>query len=124
LLGRREGVRAPGILAGPVPVVMRRRARAQARSQRRDSVGIVETDQPGALRIMQGEGVAQPVRSLRGRGRAPDLELEPVSALEMMNAPVERQQENARVCTSDMVLLLEVSYLHKISLGSAWGNLA
>jgi hypothetical protein len=56
-------------------------------------VGIVEPDQPGAGRRAQGERVREAVGSLLGCLDAPDLELEPLAYLEVMDAPIEREQE-------------------------------
>ena len=61
------------------------------------AVGIVETDQPRSVRIVQGEGVAQSMGTLRRRLHAPDLEFEPIALFEMMHAAIERQQKFERV---------------------------
>jgi hypothetical protein len=54
---------------------------------------VVEPDQPGAVRRMQCERVRQAVWPLLGCLDALDLELEPVALFEMMDAPIEREQE-------------------------------
>ena len=56
-------------------------------------MGVVEPDQPLAVRRMQRERIRQAVRSLLGRRDALDLELEPVALLEMMDAAIEGQQK-------------------------------
>nr|WP_294505857.1 hypothetical protein [uncultured Rhodopila sp.] len=56
-------------------------------------MSIVEAHQPAALGVMQGEGIAQAVRPLGGCCAALDLEFEPVSLFEMVNAAIKRQQE-------------------------------
>jgi hypothetical protein len=54
---------------------------------------VVEPDQPGTVRRMQRERVRQAVWSLLGCLDALDLKLEPVALFEMMDAPIEREQE-------------------------------
>ena len=56
-------------------------------------MGVVETDQPGAVRTVQRERIVQAVRSRWARLDAPDLELDPVAPFKMMDSSVERQQE-------------------------------
>jgi len=56
-------------------------------------VRVIESDQPGAVRRVQRERVTEAMRPLRRRLHALDFEFEPVSPFQMMNAPVERQQE-------------------------------
>ena len=70
---------------------------AVARCQRRHSVRIVEPDKPFSVRIVQREGVAQPVRALRRRCHAAKLEFEPVAPFEVMDAAIKRQQKFKRV---------------------------
>ena len=60
-------------------------------------MSIVESHQSVALGIMQGEGVAQPMRSLRRCFHALDFEFQPIAPLEMMDATIEPQQELERV---------------------------
>jgi hypothetical protein len=54
---------------------------------------IVEPDQPIAVRVMQGEGVAQTVRTLRRRLAPFDLELQPIALFEVVDAAIKPQQE-------------------------------
>ena len=56
-------------------------------------MGVVESHQPPALAIMQGERVTQTVRPLRCWRCAFDLEFQPMSLPEMMDAAVKAQQE-------------------------------
>ena len=62
--------------------------------------GVVEPDQPLAIRIVQCERIAQAMRPLPGRLRPLDLELDPIPALKQMPPPVEGQQELQRVVGS------------------------
>ena len=57
------------------------------------AVGIVEADQPRAVRSVQRERVGQAVRALLGRLDALDFELDPVALFQMMNASIESQKE-------------------------------
>lgn len=69
----------------------------EPRTLRRNAVGIVEADQPHALRIMQCERITEAMRSLWRRIGALDLELEPVALFEVVNAAIECQQIFKRV---------------------------
>jgi hypothetical protein len=60
-------------------------------------VGIVEAKDAGACRIMQGERVTQPVRSLGGWVRPLDFEFQPIALFEVVDSSVERQQEGKGV---------------------------
>src|SRR5580698_3160489 len=68
-----EGIRPARIVLAPVPVVDGHLAPIESRPGRRYPVCIVEADQPLAIRRMQGECVAQSVRSPGGPPNAPDL---------------------------------------------------
>src|SRR5271166_5407521 len=70
------------------------------------AVGIVEADQPRAVRSVQRERVGQAVRALLGRLDALDFELDPVALFQMMNAsiftcPVNGQLFDAQTCNPD-----------------------
>jgi hypothetical protein len=54
---------------------------------------VVESEQPRTVRRMQRECVRQAVWSRLGRFNALDLKLEPISLLEMMDAPIEGQEK-------------------------------
>ncbi len=56
-------------------------------------VRVVESDEPSAVWRVQREGVGQAMWSFRRWRHTRDGELQPVTFLQMMNAPVERQQE-------------------------------
>ena len=56
-------------------------------------MGIVESQQPPAVRTVQRERVGQAMRPGLRCGHLPDRELHPAAALEMMLAPVESEQE-------------------------------
>ena len=56
-------------------------------------MGVVEADQSRAIRRVQRERVRQAVRSLLGRLDALDFKLDPVALFEMMDAPIESEQE-------------------------------
>jgi anti-sigma-K factor RskA len=58
---------------------------------------VVESDQPVAARIMQGEGVAQTVRTFRRWLASLDLEFQPVALFQVMDAAIEPKQEFKRV---------------------------
>ena len=58
---------------------------------------VVEPYEPRSLRIVQREGVAQPVRPFRRCWRVLDLEFYPIASLKMMNAAVKGQQKLERV---------------------------
>jgi len=83
----------PFIVARPVPVIVRHAWPAKPRAVRQHSVGIVETNQPIAVRIVQRERVAQPMRTFLRRHDPLDLEFQPVAVFEMMNAAIKRQQK-------------------------------
>ena len=70
---------------------------------------VVETDQPYALRIVQCERIAEPVRPLCRWRDALELELEPVALFEVMNAPIERQEEFERVFVRSQSAALSLS---------------
>ena len=59
----------------------------------RSSVGIVEPKQAISLRVVQRKGVAQSVAPFRRRRNAGNLELNPITAFEMVNATVECQKK-------------------------------
>jgi hypothetical protein len=56
-------------------------------------MGVIEADQPRAIRSMQRERVRQSVRALLDVVGALDLELDPIAFFEMMDASIEGQQE-------------------------------
>ncbi len=59
---------------------------------------VVEPYEPRSLRIVQREGVAQPVRPFRRCWRVLDLEFYPIASLKMMmNATVNGRQKLERV---------------------------
>ena len=60
-------------------------------------MGVIETNKPVSIGIVQGEGVAQAVGTLRRRLHAADLEFQPVAFFEMVHASIERQQKFERV---------------------------
>ncbi len=60
-------------------------------------MGVIEPYKPIAVTIMQGEGIAQTVRTLRSRRYTSNLEFEPVALFKMMDAAIERQQKLKRV---------------------------
>lgn len=66
---------------------------AEFRSGRWDTVGIVEAQEPGAIRCMERERIGQPMRTFPGRGNVLDLELDPKAALEDVFAAVEGQEK-------------------------------
>jgi hypothetical protein len=76
-----------------MPVIAGLAAALEPRAPGRHVVRIVESDQARAVRRVEGERVGQAVRPFRGRLDEGDFELEPVALLEVMNAPIERQQE-------------------------------
>jgi hypothetical protein len=76
-----------------MPVIARRRRPPEAGTPGRNAVGVVEADQPRAVRRVQRERVGQAVRSLPGRLDALDLELDPVALFEVVDARVESQQK-------------------------------
>jgi len=67
---------------------------------------IVETDQPPPVGRMQRKRVGQAMWSVRARGYPRNLELEPLSFLEMMNATVERQQKLEPVIWRAMIHIM------------------
>lgn len=67
------------------------------------AVRVVEPDKPVPVGIMQAEGVAQSVRTLRRRLRARNLKFEPITLFEVMHAAVKRQQKLKRVLVRDGV---------------------
>jgi hypothetical protein len=77
-------------------IVFRRRL-AETGAMRRHTVGIVETDQPVAVRVMQRKAVPQTMRTFRRYFRAPDLEFQPISLVEQVDAAIEGKQEFKRV---------------------------
>jgi len=68
-------------------------ATLEARSPGRHVMRVVETDEPSTSWRVQRERVRQAMRSFIRCRHAYDVELEPVALLQVMNAPVERQQE-------------------------------
>jgi hypothetical protein len=52
-------------------------------------MGVVEADQPRAIRCVQRERVGQAVRPLTACFDTLDLELDPVAFFEVMNTPIE-----------------------------------
>jgi hypothetical protein len=58
---------------------------------------IVEADQPRSIRRVKCKRIGQAVWPALGRLYSFDLEPDPVTFLEMMNAPIERQQELERM---------------------------
>jgi hypothetical protein len=74
-----------------MPMIAPRRFRFESGTLDRHAVGVVEADQSRAIRRVKRERVRQAVRSLLGRLDALDLELDPVTLLEMMDAPIESQ---------------------------------
>lgn len=56
-------------------------------------MGIVEPDQPGAIRGMQREGVGETMWPLRRYLHSFDLKGEPIPLLQVVNAAIEVQQE-------------------------------
>jgi hypothetical protein len=54
---------------------------------------VVEPDQPVAVRVVQGEGVAQTMRALRRRRAPLDLELQPITLFEVLDTAIKPQQE-------------------------------
>jgi hypothetical protein len=93
LANGRELVRLPLIVAGAVPVVMLRHRFSKAGATWRHAVGIVEADQPVAVRIMQRKRIAQPMRPFWRRFGALDPEFQPIALFEVMNTAVEVEQE-------------------------------
>ena len=56
-------------------------------------MSIVKADEPVSIRVVQRQGVAQPVRPFRRRLCPLGLEFEPVALFEVMDATIKRQQE-------------------------------
>jgi hypothetical protein len=92
LRGIREGIGPARIVAGPMPMIVLDARSAKARTQRTDSVGVVEPDKPLAVGVMQGECVAQPVWSPGRRRHALDLEFQPITLFEMVDAAIEPER--------------------------------
>ena len=97
LIGGRKRLGPARVGWRPVPMIGFDAALPEPRSQRRHAVGVIEAHEPVALGIMQGEGVAKPMRTLGRSVHALDLKFQPIALFEMMDAPIERQQELKRV---------------------------
>lgn len=76
-----------------MPMIVLAAGAAEARTQGRRSMRVVESDKPLAVGAVQRERVAQSVPSFRRRLDTGNLEFKPVAVLEMMYAAIERQQE-------------------------------
>jgi len=76
-----------------MPVVEMARVALIAGPQRGNTIRVIKTKQPQPVGIMQREGIAQSVRSLRCRLYPLDLKLEPIALLEVMDAPIEGHQK-------------------------------
>ena len=76
-----------------MPVVVFHVPLAVARPSRRHAMRIVEPDQPIAVLVVQGEGVAQTMRARRRRLAPLDLELQPIALFEVVDAAIKPQQE-------------------------------
>src|SRR5882672_3804144 len=74
-------------------MIARWRLRFEPGTLCRHAMGIVKAHQPCAIRCVQRERVRQAVRSLLGRLDALNFEPDPVALFEMMDAPIESQQE-------------------------------
>jgi hypothetical protein len=92
-----ELIRPSFIVLRSVPVVMLHLRLAEARPLCRHPMSVVEPHQLRAVRRVQREGVAQPMRPLRRRRYPLDLELEPVALFEVMDTAIEGQQELERM---------------------------
>ncbi len=97
LVGGRERVRPPRIVAASMPMIVLVLGWTKARTQRRRSVGVVKADKPLPIGVVQREGVAQSVGTLRRRLHAGNLEFEPVALFEVVHASIERQKKFKRV---------------------------
>src|SRR5581483_9643740 len=76
-----------------MPVVARRRPFLEARACGCDLMGVIETDQPRTIRRMERQRIGQSMRPSFTPRDLSDLESDPIALFEMMNAPVEGQQE-------------------------------
>ena len=76
-----------------MPVIRNLDPALEPRALGRNVVRIVESDQSRPIRRMKRERVGQAMRSVRRRIDAHDFEFEPVALLEMMDAPIECEQE-------------------------------
>lgn len=56
-------------------------------------MGIVEAYEPATLRIVKRERISEAVRSCEAGADLPDLELQPISLFQVVNAAVERQKK-------------------------------
>ena len=60
-------------------------------------MGVVEADQSRAVGRMEGERIGQSMRPILTRLNLLDLELDPVTFFEMMDVPIEGEQELERM---------------------------
>ncbi|NNM73435.1 hypothetical protein HJG44_13690 [Enterovirga sp. DB1703] len=75
-----------------VPMIVADRPRLRS-SPFRHGMSVVEAENALAGRLVERERVPQPMGSLPTRRRADDLEFQPVSLLQPMNAAIEVEQE-------------------------------
>jgi hypothetical protein len=69
----------------------------KARSQRLDTMSVIEPKEPVSIGVMQGESVAQSMGTLWRRLHALDFEFEPIALFEVVDAAIEAQQKFKRV---------------------------
>ena len=74
-----------------MPVVAYLRPLLEPRADDSDSVSVVETDQPCAVRRMERERISQSMRPILTLLDPLDLELDPVPLFEVVDAPIEGQ---------------------------------
>src|SRR5450755_724027 len=100
-------------------MIARRRLRFELGTLGRHAVGIVKADQARAIRCVQRERVGQAVRSLLGCLDALDFKLYPIALFEMVNAPIEREQEFESVLAVHIMSRHDNKVLH---LPSQWAT--
>lgn len=115
LIGSRDTLWPRFIIPRAVPVIVLSARPVEPRALRQHPVGIVEADQPIAVRVVQRERIAHSVRTFWRRRNPFDLELQPIALFEMMNASIKGQQNLKCVLIRNGTLTRIMSY-HDVTL--------
>jgi hypothetical protein len=96
-LGILEFIGPSRVAFGAMPVVACLRPLLEPRADGSNSMGVVKADQSRAVGSMERERIGQSMRPLLMRLNLLDLELYPVTFFEMMDGPIEGEQELDRM---------------------------